>query len=102
MNQAVLIGKKFVKRIQQAGIPVEAAYLFGSFAKHTTHQWSDIDICIVSPQFGKDYFDEAVKLRRLTWDIDDRIEPIPYRPEDLEDRYSTLAHEIKTHGVPLT
>ena len=102
MNQAVVIGKKFVKKIQQAGILVESAYLFGSFANNTSHQWSDIDICIVSPRFGKDYFDEAVKLRRLTSGIDERIEPIPYRPEDLEDRYSTLAHEIRTHGVLLT
>ena len=101
MNQAVLIGKKFVKRVQQAGIPVKTAYLFGSFAKNTAHQWSDIDICIVSKKFGKDYFDETVKLRHLTENVDDRIEPIAYRPEDLNDRYSTLANEIKTFGIRL-
>lgn len=102
MNQAVIIGKKFVDKVRQAGIRVKAAYLFGSFAKNKTHKWSDIDICIVSPEFGRDYFDEEVKLRHLTWDVDDRIEPVAYAPEDLKDRYSTLAHEIKTHGILLT
>ena len=101
MNQAILIGKKFVKKVQAAGIPVQTAYLFGSFAKNTAHQWSDIDICIVSKKFGKNYFDETVKLRHLTENIDNRIEPIAYRPEDLNDRYSTLAHEIKTFGILL-
>ena len=43
-----------------------------------------------------------VKLSYLTHKVDDRIEPVPYNPEDLNDRYSTLAHEIKSYGVPLT
>ncbi|MBU1500240.1 nucleotidyltransferase domain-containing protein [Patescibacteria group bacterium] len=102
MNPAFLIGKKFIKKVRQAGIPVDAAYLFGSFAKNTAKKYSDIDICVISKKFGKDYFDEAVKLRHLTWDVDDRIEPVPYKPEDLNDRYSTLAHEIKTFGILLT
>lgn len=101
MTPIIKIAKNYISHVKKSGIPVTAAYLFGSFAKNTARKWSDIDICVISPVFGKDYFDEAVKLSYLAHKVDDRIEPIPYRPEDLEDRYSTLAHEIKTNGVPL-
>lgn len=102
MKTVINIAKRYVNRVKKSGIPVSAAYLFGSFAKGEAKNYSDIDICVISKKFGKDYFDEAVKLRHLTWDVDDRIEPVPYRPEDLNDRYSTLAHEIKTFGILLT
>ena len=102
MKTVINIAKKYIDHVKKSGIPVSAAYLFGSFAKNTAKKYSDIDICVISKKFGKDYFDEAVKLRHLTWDVDDRIEPVPYRPEDLNDRYSTLAHEIKTFGILLT
>jgi len=102
MKTVINIAKKYINQVKKSGIPVSAAYLFGSFAKNTAKKYSDIDICVISKKFGKDYFDEAVKLRHLTWDVDDRIEPVPYRPEDLNDRYSTLAHEIKTFGILLT
>lgn len=64
---------------------------------------SDIDICIVSPAFaGKDFFDEMIRLNILGLKVDSRIEAVPFTPDDLQDRYSTLAAEIRTHGIPLT
>ena len=101
MKTVINIAKKYISHVKKSGIPVSAAFLFGSFAKGTAKNYSDIDICIISPSFGKDYFAEAVKLSHLTHNVDDRIEPIPYKPEDLNDRYSTLAHEIKTFGILL-
>ena len=98
MKPVIKIAKDYISHVKKSGIPVTAAYLFGSFAKGKAGKYSDIDICVISPVFGKDYFDEAVKLSHLTHKIDDRIEPVPYRPEDLNDHYSTLAHEIRTYG----
>ena len=102
MKPAVSLAKKYVAKVRQAGIPVTAAYLFGSYAKGKAKKWSDIDVCVISPIFGKSYFDEELQLKLLTTTVDDRIEPIAYAPGDLENRYSTLAHEIKTHGILLT
>lgn len=102
MKPVIKIAKEYVEKVKASGIPVSEAYLYGSFAKGKAKKHSDIDICVVSSKFGKDYFDETVKLAYLTHSIDDRIEPVAYAPGDLDDRYSTLAHEIKTHGILLT
>ena len=102
MNKVLTTAKKFVSEVKQSGTPVSSAYLFGSYAKGMAHKDSDIDICIISPIFGKDYFDEAVKLRFLSHKVDSRIEPVPFNPTDMQDKYSTLATEIKKHGILLT
>lgn len=102
MNSATKVAQKYVNHVKAQGIPVTSAYLFGSHAKNTAKNHSDSDICLISKNFGKDYFNETVKLSHLTHDIDDRIEPVAFRPEDLNDRYSALTHEIKTHGILLT
>jgi len=60
---------------------LDYAYLFGSHAKGTSNQWSDIDLAIVSPDFSEDLYEERLVLMRLAAEIDDRIEPKPFRPE---------------------
>lgn len=85
--------------LKRSGIQVDKVILFGSYAKGFAHKWSDLDLCIVSPQFGKDRFDEGVTLARLAYRIGDLFEPHPFHPKDLSDRYNPLAKEIRTHGI---
>lgn len=96
-----MIAKKYVQVVQDSGLPVVKAYLFGSYAKGNNHKDSDIDICIVSNAFTDDYIREAVKLRRLAYGIDIRIEPVPFTELDLQNRYSSLASEITKYGSRL-
>ena len=94
--------REYVSLLRAAGIPVTEVRLFGSRAKSAPrHQYSDIDLCIISSQFGKDYLDEMGLLLGLTAKLDSPvpIEPIPFAPGDLDDRYSTLAGEIREQGV---
>lgn len=80
-------------------LPVSAMYVFGSFAKGTPRKGSDIDVCVVSPKF-KDAWDALTYLRRkIPFGLGWSIEPVGFSPEDFEDKYSTLIHEIKKHGV---
>ncbi len=101
MNDALNQAKKFVLQLKNDGINVDSAFLFGSYAKGTQHKYSDIDVCIVSPKFGKDYFDEMSLLRKKALKIDIRIEPVPLNPADLADPYSSLSTEIRNTGVAL-
>lgn len=97
-QQKALI-RAYWRRLLKAGVQVEQLILFGSHAKGTAHKWSDLDVCVVSPQFGKNSFDEGVMLMRVR---DDRlldIEPHPYNPKDLEDKYDPLASEIRKYGI---
>ncbi len=96
---AIKTAKKFVSRVSGAGIPVSKAYLFGSHARGTAKEYSDIDICIVSPKFGKNSFDEMSLLLKLSVGIDLRIEPFPFNNKGFNNRYSTLASEIRKYGI---
>jgi len=73
--------------------------LFGSYAKGRIHADSDIDVAIVSTQFGQDATDEMMMLRKIALKVDSHIEPVPLCPEDLDDNFSTLAQEIKRYGI---
>jgi predicted nucleotidyltransferase len=39
---------KFLVQLKEKGIPVEAAYLFGSYARGREKEWSDIDVAVIS------------------------------------------------------
>jgi predicted nucleotidyltransferase len=82
--------------------PVEAAYVFGSYARGTAGPDSDIDVAVVSSAFSGKRFEDNVALARLTWGIDTRIEPVALRPESLASDNS-LAATIHAEGfaVPL-
>lgn len=101
MNDAMVKAQEFIDKVRNSGVLISNASVFGSWARGTAHQESDIDVCIVSPSFGKDYIAEMVSLRKISLLIDSRIEPIPFTPEDLDDPYSTLASQIRMNSLPL-
>jgi predicted nucleotidyltransferase len=79
---------------------LDSAYLFGSHAKGTSNQWSDIDLAVVSPDFSEDLYEERLVLMRLAAEIDDRIEPKPFRP-DMFTPNEPLVDEIQKYGRKL-
>ena len=93
--------KKYYQILKKEHIPVKKIILFGSYAKGTARPWSDVDICVVSKSFGKKPFDEMVFLKQLTTTVDSMIEPHPFHPNDLLDKYDPLAAEIRTHGITI-
>lgn len=99
MNKAMINAQKFVNMVRESGILISKAVVFGSWAKGKANQDSDIDVCLVSSQFGKDYIKEMVTLRKIALKIDSRIEPIPLTPGDLNDPYGTLAAEIRKSNL---
>lgn len=101
MNDAVLIGQKFIGKIRDSGINVVDAYLYGSYAKQTTNIDSDIDICVISPDLGIDLIDEMVRLKQIARKVDDRIEAVPFGITDFSDPFDPLVFQIKNTGVKL-
>ena len=89
--------KKFVEELENEGIKVEAAYLFGSHAKGSGNKWSDIDVAITSPDISEDRFDERIRLTKLAYAIDNRIEPVPFHPGVFVEE-DPLAWEIMKNG----
>ena len=72
-------------------------YLFGSFAKGTANEDSDIDIAVISDDF-EDIYDCMAVLMGMTWDIDARIEPHPIKVKDFEEG-NPFVQEIIDTGI---
>ena len=90
--------REYYQVLLKHNIPVEQMILFGSYAKDTAKSWSDLGVCVVSKTFGKKPFDELVMLKKLTSTVESLIEPHPFSPQDLQEKYDSLVYEIRTHG----
>jgi uncharacterized protein len=94
--------KKFKKAMEANGISITKIILYGSRLGDKFHKDSDIDVAIVSPDFGKDRFEEGVKLFQIACDIDPRIEPVPISSGSYEhDTWIPLIYEIRSKGLEL-
>ncbi len=81
-KQVEIVVKDYLRTLQSNKIPVERAILYGSQAADTADRDSDIDLVIVSKDFGRDYIKEAVYLKLLALEVNADISPRPYSVED--------------------
>ncbi|MGA2298185.1 MAG: nucleotidyltransferase domain-containing protein, partial [FCB group bacterium] len=56
--------RKFIAEALKDNIHIERAVLFGSYAKGTNHEYSDIDLAVVSEDFEGISFYDAKKLTK--------------------------------------
>jgi predicted nucleotidyltransferase len=97
-DQVVILVKRYIAELERNKIPIRKAIIFGSYAKGDAKKESDIDVALVSEVFSGDRFEDRRKIIPLRREIDNRIEPLPFRPEDFEND-GILAEEIKKTGV---
>jgi predicted nucleotidyltransferase len=90
--------EKFIDIMLQNNIKVDKVILFGSYAKGNTHVYSDIDLAVISSDFGMDELEEMMMLSKLSWKVSDRIEAIPLTNDNLKLKYHSLIGEIKKYG----
>jgi len=68
----------FLRKLNENGIKIEKAYIFGSYSKGIENRLSDIDVAIISSDLTDDRFNERIRLMKMAYDIDIRIEPVPF------------------------
>ena len=88
---------RFIKEIKKK-YNVTAIILFGSYAKRTENEDSDIDIAVVSDDFD-DIYDCMAILMGMTWDIDARIEPHPIKKKDFDEESDYFIKEVIDTGI---
>jgi predicted nucleotidyltransferase len=91
----------FVQRLE-AGIRVEAIVLYGSYARGTAYEQSDIDVAVISPDFnGLPMYKRQERIALLTLYRDLRITPIGYSSAEYarHDPASFLREIIRTGRV---
>jgi predicted nucleotidyltransferase len=102
-REIIIAIKKYRAVLIRRGIRVKKMILYGSFAKGSAHAASDIDIAVVSPDFGNDRFEEGGMLFELAQEIDARIEPVPISLNAFKnDTWIPLIYEIKSTGIDLS
>ena len=98
-NRTIMeIVQKYAEKICE-NYEVYAIILFGSYAKGTNHESSDIDIAIITDDFENDIIDEELNLMRLRRKIDTRIEPHLIRIEDYKNAETPFIKEVIDTGI---
>ncbi len=96
-DAAIELVKRYIEELQNNGIPIQEAIIFGSYAKGYPKEESDIDVALVSPAFTGDRFEDRRRIIPLRRKINNRIEPIPFRPDDFSEG-GNFVDEIKKTG----
>ena len=89
------------RRIQAAGYPVDGVILFGSRARNTATPDSDIDLAVLSRNFGHNRFIEGALVNREAFHVHPAIEVVPVSVHDYlaDDSISPILNSIKKEGV---
>ena len=102
VDETIISGvRRYLNSLKDQGIAVRLGVVFGSRARGTAGQWSDIDLLVVSPVFDGEYSRELVsKLWRTAARTDSRIEPIPCGERQWrEDTGSPILEIVRGEGL---
>jgi predicted nucleotidyltransferase len=98
-NAAIETVRNYALEIEALGVNLRTVILYGSFAKGTQHEWSDIDVALVADEFTGLYCDDGdlfgyvpVKKPYI------RIEAKTY-PTDYFRQSDPFIEEIKKDGI---
>jgi len=91
--------EKYIEEVSKY-YKIDFVILFGSYAKGTNHEDSDIDLAIVSSDI-KNRFEDGVKLMSLTWGINTTIEPHPIKTEEFKENETPFIDEIINTGIEI-
>ena len=94
-SEVLNIVNRFVSAIKTK-YDCKKIFLFGSYARQTNHEESDIDIAIILPEYDNS-MDVQLELMRVRRKIDSRIEPHPFRESDF-NASNPIASEILKYG----
>ena len=98
----VKVIRRFTEALIKKGIRIDKVVLYGSCARGRERPDSDIDVAIVSKDFGKDKTEEGMMLFRIAGGVDVRLEPVPLSCESYEnDTWIPLIYEIRENGIEL-
>ena len=100
-NAVIKTVKNYAKEVNKAGVNLRKVILFGSYAKGTQHEWSDIDVALVADDFtGVGILDTPRFSRINIQNPYIMIEPITY-PTDYFQESDPFIEEIKKTGIEI-
>jgi len=94
---------EYIRILNDSGLLIDKAFLFGSAARNDWNEGSDIDVMLVSKRFDDSSDDLAYGLIwKLTRKVDRRIEPFAVGLSRFNnDEVSPLLQIVKKEGIPI-
>lgn len=93
------IVRKYAEKLEEENYPFSAIYLFGSCAKDKSHEWSDIDVAVISERLNRNRDKNENLLWHIRRKVDSMIEPHGFTIKDFQDECDPMVHEIKKTGI---
>ncbi len=87
--------KKYIQELKKEKMDILTVYLYGSYAKGTNREDSDIDIAIVCKNADVDIIEKNIKLWKIAVRVDTRISPMYSTQIDFNKDYIPIVTEIK-------
>ena len=89
----------FRKALEARGVKIDRIILYGSWAKGTQREDSDIDLVVISEDFKeKDFWQRINMLSDAIYEVFVPIEAIAFTPEEWEKGDSAVADYAKKNG----
>lgn len=98
-NTAFELVKSYVHFLTEQDLLIEKAYIFGSYAKGTFREESDIDVAVFLKHL-ENSFTMQVQLMQMRRNFDTRIEPHPFDAEDFKAGNPFVTEILRT-GIPV-
>ena len=96
------LAKEYRQVLEEQKTKVYKIILFGSYAKKSFRDWSDVDFLVVSSNFGlKNSFDEQVEANVIAKKISPLIEIHPISIKEYNKPISAWMIEAKQYGKEL-
>jgi hypothetical protein len=101
-NAAIETVKNYAREIEAQGVHLNTVIMYGSFAKGTQHEWSDIDVALVADEFiGVPFLDHQLFPRLGIKKPYIRIEAMTYQTDYFRDS-DPFIEEIKKAGIVIS
>lgn len=77
----------YIVELEKEGIHPQQILLYGSYASGKAHEWSDIDLVVISKDFEKIHPIKRLEILSLaTWKLKAPIEALGYTPQEIAER----------------
>jgi len=100
-DAAIETVRNYARDIEACGVHLRTVILYGSFAKGTQHEWSDIDVALVADEFTGFTFNDCklysgLGIRKPYIRIEEKTYPTDYFYQE-----DPFIEEIKKKGIKI-
>jgi len=97
-NDALRISINYLNKLKESKIFFSEAWLFGSYARGSQHENSDIDIAIVLDENVSHTFDTEIQLMTIRKGEETMIEPHAFSKEEFKNNIP-IVRQIIDYGI---